>query len=116
MKKIMKTFILTILMLFTLSINCFNFAVTPNDFKAVDIDDSDKLVNAGSEIVSYIVYIGSFISLGMIIVLGIKYMMGSVEERAQYKKSMIPYFVGAICLFGASMITQIVYKIFTGMS
>ena len=32
--------------------------------------------------------------------LGIKYMLGSAEEKAEYKKDMIPYLVGAFLLFG----------------
>lgn len=42
-------------------------------------------------------------------ILGIKYMMGSIEERASYKKSMLPYFIGAILLFGAVNITAVLY-------
>lgn len=38
-------------------------------------------------------------------ILGIKYMMGSAEERANYKRSMIPFVIGAILLFAAVNLT-----------
>ena len=37
-------------------------------------------------------------------------MTGSVEERAQYKSSMMPYFIGAILVFAASTIAGVVYN------
>ena len=43
-------------------------------------------------------------------------MMGSVEEKADYKKSMIPYLVGAILIFAASALAQVVYQFVTGIS
>ena len=45
---------------------------------------------------------GTYIAVGALMIIGIKYMMGSVEEKATYKKSMIPYFIGCFILFGAS--------------
>ena len=39
---------------------------------------------------------------GILIVLGIKYMMGSTAEKAEYKKTLMPYFIGALLIFGAS--------------
>ena len=41
-------------------------------------------------------------------VIGIKYMMGSAEEKAEYKKTMIPYLVGAVILFAAVNIAGVV--------
>ena len=44
-------------------------------------------------------------------VIGIKYMMGSAEEKAEYKKTMIPYLVGAIILFAAVNIAGVVVNL-----
>ena len=51
------------------------------------------------------------VSVIVLLVLGIKYMIGSAEEKAEYKKTMIPYLVGAVLVFGASAIAQVVYSI-----
>lgn len=54
---------------------------------------------------------GSAIAVVCLIVLGVKYMMGSVEEKAEYKKTLLPYAIGAVFVFGAGLITTIFYNI-----
>ena len=49
-------------------------------------------------------------------ILGIKYMTGSAEEKAEYKKTMVPYLVGAVILFGAAAIAQGVISISQGIT
>lgn len=66
----------------------------------------------GNVILGLIRNIGSVIAVGILMVLGIKYMVGSIEERASYKKSMLPYLIGAILLFGAVNITAFVVETF----
>ena len=44
-------------------------------------------------------------------VIGIKYMMGSAEEKAEYKKTMIPYLIGAVLLFAAVNLATYIYGI-----
>ena len=44
-------------------------------------------------------------------ILGIKYMIGSVEEKAEYKKTMMPYIIGTTILFAASTIVSIIYNV-----
>ena len=38
-------------------------------------------------------------------------MMGSVEEKATYKQTLLPYLIGAILLFTGSLIPQLIYDI-----
>ena len=54
---------------------------------------------------------GVAVSVIVLAVLGIKYMLGSASEKAEYKKRMMPYLIGAICLFSASSIANIIYEI-----
>ena len=51
------------------------------------------------------------LSVIVLIVLGIKYMLGSVEEKAEYKKTLLPYVIGATLTFGASSIASVIYNI-----
>ena len=50
----------------------------------------------------------------MLTVIGIKYLMGSAEEKADYKKSLMPYVVGAALVFTASVFAQAIYEFFNG--
>ena len=38
-------------------------------------------------------------------------MMGSVEEKAEYKKTLLPYVIGASMVFAASSLVSIIYNI-----
>lgn len=60
-------------------------------------------------IMTSITVIGIVVSLVMFITLGIKYMVGSIEQRAEYKKTMWPMLVGAILIFASSTIVSIIY-------
>lgn len=44
-------------------------------------------------------------------IIGIKYMLGSTEQRAEYKRTMLPYLIGAIMLFAAVNLTTFVYNL-----
>ena len=70
------------------------------------------ITNLGSTIVGVLQIIGIIVAVVVLLVLGIKYMMGSAEEKAEYKKTMIPYVIGALLIFAASTIVNVLYNLF----
>ncbi len=72
--------------------------------------DVDTTETAANRILGLLQIVGSFVAVGGLMILGIKYMTGSAEERASYKKSMIPYVIGAVLLFGAVNLTTFIYN------
>lgn len=68
----------------------------------------NQIQNVGNYIATIIRNIGIVLAVILLMILGIKYMVGSAEEKADYKKTMIPYLVGVVVLFGASAIAQVV--------
>ena len=42
-------------------------------------------------------------------------MLGSVEEKAEYKKSLMPYIIGCIFVFAASTIATDFYNVMTNL-
>lgn len=70
--------------------------------------DTSGIEGVGSNIVSIVTTIGIIVAVIVLLILGIKYMMGSASEKAEYKKTMIPYLVGAVLIFGASAIAKAV--------
>lgn len=79
----------------------------------IETSAKDDIMKAGNNIVKVITTIGTIISVAMLIALGIKYMMGSAEEKASYKKSLLPYVIGASIVFAASVFAQMVYNFAT---
>lgn len=71
--------------------------------------------NIGNQIIGIITTVGVVVAVVILLVLGIKYMMGSASEKAEYKKTMIPYLVGAVLIFGASAITKVVVALGAGI-
>lgn len=110
-----------LIILLVLMLNCFNVInvyatqslvpdvnyYRPNNNVAIPTEVTDIAGN----IVSVIQVIGTIIAVITIMILGIKYMAGSVEERANYKKTMIPYLVGCILLFATVTIVSAVYQV-----
>ncbi len=92
-----------------LNINYSVFAFGIND--VVPNTASPEVENIGNQIVTIISTIASIISVIVLIVLGIKYMMGSVEQRAEYKRTLLPYLIGAGFVFSASAIAGIIYNV-----
>lgn len=77
--------------------------------------ESQNATNLANQFITVLSVIGSVLSVIVLIALGIKYMMGSVEEKAEYKKSLMPYVIGAALVFAASTIAGIFYNVITSM-
>ena len=74
-----------------------------------------KVQDIGNRIIGIFQLIGTLASVIVLIVIGIKYMAGSIEERAEYKKTMMPYVIGALLVFGITNILGIVSNITDGL-
>lgn len=70
---------------------------------------TDNITNLGNSIIAVVRIVGVVVAVVILLILGIKYMMGSAEEKADYKKSMIPYLVGAVLIFASTAIVGVVY-------
>lgn len=75
-----------------------------------------SVTDIGNQIIGVITTVGVVVAVVVLLILGIKYMMGSASEKAEYKKTMIPYLVGAILIFGASAITKVVVSLGTSFN
>ncbi len=76
--------------------------------RTIDPEATEGMQKIGGTIIGYVTNAAMVISVVMIAVLGIKYMMGSAEEKAEYKKSLVPLLVGAILVFGAAFIAKVI--------
>ena len=89
---------------FTSGINPDNYGVTP------DIEEGE-VTNLVGKILGFINVLGVIIFILSIMILGIKYMVGSVEQKADYKHTMIPILIGAFLIFGITSILNLVYSL-----
>ena len=117
-KKTMKilTTVATIVLILSMGASIVYGATKPPDIKAVEGAGVSEVKTLGGKLMGVLQTAGVVISVIILIVLGIKYMMGSAEEKAEYKKTMIPYLVGAILIFAASTIASIIFSFANGMT
>lgn len=74
-------------------------------------DGSTRVNEIAGMIVGIIRIIGTVLSIAILVVIGIKYMMGSVEERADYKETLKPYLIGVFLLFTGTLVPQLIYTL-----
>ena len=74
-----------------------------------------ELQNFSNMLYNALLIIGIIIAVIVGTILGIKFMIGSVEEKADIKKLLIPYIVGCIVVFGAFGIWKLVVTILANM-
>ena len=114
MQKIVAMLMITIMLISM--INVISLAGTePKGITAGDITTT-AIDNAGKKIVGVLQAVGIILSVVMLTVIGIKYLMGSAEEKAEYKKTMMPYVIGAALVFAASAIAGILYSFLSNIS
>lgn len=112
MKKAYK--VLSVLMIVTMIVfACTNVfaAIDPGAITGESGTNADATITKiGNTVLSIVTSVGIVLAIVVVAILGVKYMMGSTEEKAEYKKTMIPYLVGAVLVFGASAIGKAVIE------
>lgn len=105
--KIMSVVLLAVMLIMISSTSVMAASTIIDGMKPTYTSESG-ITNVGQKIVDIISTVGVVIAVIVLLVLGIKYMVGSASEKAEYKKTMIPYLVGAVIVFGASAIAKVV--------
>ena len=84
--------------------------IDPNECKPDDLgmQDYDEVVDVAVVIIAVIRYVGVAVSIIVLLIIGIKYMTGTVQEKAEYKKTMIPYLIGVFIFFALSQILPLI--------
>ena len=109
-KKILPIMLIVFLIIICFTVHCYAYSISQFDPKGVSVKGSEALTDFGNVLITVITTIGVVASVVILIILGIKYMLGSIEEKAQYKKSMMPYLIGSVVVFSASTIANIIYN------
>ncbi len=107
------TIVMIAIMLISLTSNVFaaKVGVDPGNFTGTaDGIDTKDVTKWSNNIINIVAIVGSAASIVILIVLGVKYMLGSAEEKAEYKKTLLPYIIGAVFVFGASALTGVIYN------
>lgn len=77
--------------------------------------NTTTLTTLGGKILNILQVIGIIVGTIILVVLGLKYMTGSLEEKAEYKKTMIPYLVGAVIIFAAPSLAKGIFTMIASL-
>ena len=112
------TMLATILLFISISISTVFAAngtlITPNQLNAT-YNNVSGISDIGGKVMGIVNTFGVVVAVVVLMVLGIKYMMGSAEEKAEYKKTMMPYVIGAVLIFAATTIANAIYNFAKGI-
>lgn len=111
LKKSMKivSVLLTIMVAFALTTSVFASTVTEWVPTPVDTSGATSSVqNMANAILSVTQTVGIAVAVIMLIVLAIKYISAAPSDKADIKKHAVVYVVGAVVLFAAAGIMQII--------
>lgn len=114
-KTIFFILIIMILCICSIQTTCFAKNINTETFKPTSDPLDPTTKKLAGIVVGAITNVGSVVAIMALIIIGIRFVLGSVEEKAQYKESMKPYLIGAFLLFGILRIVDILYEIGTGL-
>ena len=79
-------------------------------------NDILQVANIVNPIIGTIQVVGIVLAVIILIIIGLKYMTGSVSEKAEYKKTIIPYIIGIFFIVGITQIIALIIKLVSGIN
>lgn len=98
--------VLMMVVMLTMAISPAILAVSPSEITASSTDVDDDIKTVGGKILGIIRTVAAVAAVIVIAILGVKYIVGSTEEKAGYKKAFMPYIVGLLLVVAATSIAD----------
>lgn len=92
----------------------FATRINPGDYEANELkkEDIGPFEALAGKIAGLVQIVGTIVSVGVLMLIGIRYVISSAEEKAEYKERLLPYFIGAVILFASANLVNIIYTMF----
>lgn len=90
-----------------------SFLDTPADSNITEKVNENTIIETSKSIYNILLTIGIIVAAIIILVLGIQFMTGSIEQKVKVKEMLIPFIVGCIVVFGSLGIWKLVISITT---
>lgn len=116
--KIISTLLLVVMLVTSIAGTVFADSTTDvlDKLKGDGKVETSSLTTVGNNVVTIINVVGIVIAVIILLIIGIKYMIGSASEKAEYKKTMIPYIVGAVLIFAGTSLVRVIYSLSNSVS
>ena len=112
MRKTVKVVFILIITFLLVSIFSEVLAINPDSYKPDDptVEDSIKIVDKVGVILGAVRNISVVVSVIVLMIIGLKYIIGSAAEKANYKETMIPYIIGCVLAVSGSTLVSFIYN------
>lgn len=109
--------IISVILIFTFCNTAFADGGVFDDTSRYDVTDEEietTTINFLANIIDVVQIVCVGISIIVMIVLAIKYMGAAPDGKAEIKKNMVTYGIGAVIVFSAASLIDIIVKFFVG--
>lgn len=87
--------------------------INPDTYKTtVGYGDASYIFDKGGKLLKIVRNIAAIVSVVTISIIGLRYMLGSVDQKAEYKEKMRPVVIGCILVAALSTILTLIQSIF----
>lgn len=110
--KTKKTLIKALIVLLSLSLFALPMLANADSDSSKLVTDLNPSQPTGSQnefakkLLGIIQFVGIAVALGMLIIIGIRYVAAPAEEKGKIKDTAIGYLFGAVCIFGATFLLK----------
>ena len=80
-----------------------------------DMIDDNKIIKTSKDIYRLLMIIAIVVAALVILVLGIQFMTGSIEQKAKVKEMLMPFGIGCVVIFGSLAIWRIVISVMSSI-
>lgn len=108
MKKSMKIFSMLMIAVMMIMVATPVFA-SSSQITPTPPQNTGNILKLAGKILGFLQWFALIGGTLIIAILGIKYMMGSLEEKAEYKKSFMPLIIGIVLVVAATAIASFIF-------
>lgn len=112
-KKMIRIFLLALTMvaLFSLTYNSFAVEYIEDGHGPKLPDNNNKLANATNNVIGAMMWVGYACAIGMVVYIGIKYVIASADEKASLKGMLVKVIIGSLIIVMSLQITNAVISV-----
>jgi len=114
--KISVVLIVVLLVVLATTVNASGMIDNIQDSINMNTDAAKTATSFGNKIIGAIQVAGVGIAVIMLLYIAIKYIMAAPSEKAEYKKTAVSYVIGAVILFAAVAILDLIQNVMVELS
>ena len=105
--------LIVLIIVFLMSFICSQvFAINPETYRPDDptIEEAKLVTDKVAVVLGAVRNISTVVAVIAIMIIGVKYILGSVEEKANYKATMLPYVIGCVMAVAGTTLVSFIYN------